>query len=132
MGEFQVQGRQVYEPCEQLNWQPKRLFIVEYVQDGRAYVVDPFRGRVGFGHHMWVSLKSLHETGLTAAGKERKNGYKLRCAPTDQWQVLCGHCLFYVDRADLEEESGGAAGGLCKPCQASIEAQYATPKIVRV
>lgn len=123
--DFTVRPGQVFIPCQHFSWDPLVRFIVESVKDGQAYAVDPYRGRPGFGHHLWVSLKSLHPTGTTATGRERKTGYKLHSGPPAPGQRLCGHCLHYVDQTDLTQDAGGPAGGLCIPCQADIEEQFA-------
>ncbi|HEY5834962.1 hypothetical protein [Streptomyces sp.] len=121
--DFRVQRGQVFVPCQRFNWDPLSTFIVNAVDDGKAYVVIPFGGGRFHpnGRHKWVSLKSLHPTDRTTQGRERKTGYRLHTdAPSGPRQYLCGSCLRYFDREGLAVASYGPASSTCHGCMADI------------
>lgn len=124
---FRVRPGQVYVPCQVYNWAPLSTFVVEQVNDAQAYVVIPFGGgrHHANGRHRWVSLKSLHPTGTTAQGRDRKTGWRLHTdAPTDPNLWLCGSCWTYFDRAGLAVASYGPASSTCHACNAAIDEEF--------
>lgn len=128
--DFAVQSGQVYVPCQIYNWAPLSILIIERATDAQAYVVIPFGGGRHHpnGRHRWVSLKSLHLTGTTTQGRERKTGYRLHTQAPDNWsQYLCGSCLRYFDRKALAIASHGPASSTCHTCKADIEETFPVP-----
>lgn len=116
-----VSAGQVFMPCRTASWSPSRPFIVESVRGDDVYVLDPFGGPKGLGAHRWVKYSSLHPTGTTAAGRERRTGYRLHAGPPAPGQVLCGSCMTYVDPDRLAVKAWGAGRSTCRPCMAAIE-----------
>lgn len=123
-----VKPGQVFLPCRRYNWDPLATLIIESLSraDGKAYAVSPFsRGGGVSGKHMWVSLKSLHETNKTTVGRPRLTGYFLFTeAPEEPGQWLCGGCLKYFPESGLATVAYGPAASTCRGCKVAIEAQY--------
>lgn len=125
---FTVQPGQVFVPCVTYSWEPLSTFIVVGVTGDRVSVVIPFGGGRLHpnGRHRLVALKSLHPTGMTSTGRERKTGWRLYTdAPRKPHQWLCGSCWNYFDRDGLAIASYGPASSTCIPCNAAIEKEYA-------
>lgn len=121
--EFRVLPGQVYVPCQNYNWEPLSTFIVESVGDTHAYVVIPFGGGRHHpnGRHRSVSLKSIHPTGTTGQGRERKTGWRLHTdAPGRPGMWLCGGCWNYFDTEGLASVSYGPASSTCHACEAAL------------
>lgn len=120
---FTVEPRQTYVPCRTSAGSRCRPFVVERVNGDDVYVWDPFGGIKGLGGHRWVKLSSLHPTGTTDKGAERRSGYRLHSAP-GPGQDLCGSCMTYVDPDALAVAAWGSGHSTCKPCMADIEQRY--------
>lgn len=126
--EFTVRPGQVFVPCVTYAWDPPSTFIVEAVAGDRVSVVIPFGGGRHHpnGRHRSVALKSLHATGTTAQGRERRTGWRLHTeAPSNPGLWLCGSCWSYFDREDLAVAAYGPASSTCIPCMAAIDKEYA-------
>lgn len=120
---FTVQPRQAYVPCSPAPGTRRRPFVVERVSGDDVYAWDPFGGIKGLGGHRWVKRASLHPTGITDKGKQRRTGYRLHSVPAPG-QELCGSCMTYVDPDDLAVSAWGTGHSTCQPCKADIEKTY--------
>ncbi|MBR7839845.1 hypothetical protein KDL01_41805, partial [Actinospica durhamensis] len=121
---FAVVAGQTYVPCRTAAGSRCRPFVVERVRGDDVYVWDPFGGIKGLGGHRWVKRSSLHPTGRTDRGAERRTGYRLKSGPPAPGQELCGTCMTYVGPDDLAVSAWGSGHSTCKPCMADIERQY--------
>lgn len=129
---FEVQPRQTYVPCEQLNWQRSRSFVVDSVHGSKVKVWDPFGGPRGLGCWRWVALSSLHPTDTTAKGKKRRTGYRLHAGPpADNRQELCGSCMHWLDTDQFETLAWGTGHSTCRQCKAEIDERYGTPGLTK-
>jgi hypothetical protein len=109
---FEVKQLQTYVPCN--TWQRSRPFLVDLVDGDRIRVWDPTGGR-------WVARRSLHPTGTTTRGKERKTGFYLQCDPPAKGQELCGYCFLWLHPEEMAVLAPGFGLSMCKPCEAVID-----------
>lgn len=117
---FTVERGQTYLPCGR-TLQP---FVVERVVGDKAKVWHPFGGPRGLGTHRWVALRSMHPTGTTDGGKERRTGYRLHSGPPAPGQELCGACMRWFDADGLAVSAWGYGHSTCTVCKEVIDRQY--------
>jgi hypothetical protein len=111
-------------PCVDWTWQPIKPFVVERVVGTKVEVFDPTGGPSHMGCRRWVGLRSLHETGTTKQGKERKTGWRLHAGPPGKRQDLCVACMKWVDVELIDEGMRYTWRGTCAPCWAVQKDRY--------
>jgi hypothetical protein len=111
-------------PCVDWTWQPIKPFVVERVVGTKVEVFDPTGGPSHMGCRRWVGLKSLHATGMTKQGKERKTGWRLHAGPPGKRQDLCVACMKWVDVELIDEGMRYTWRGTCAPCWAVQKDRY--------
>lgn len=117
-GTFQHHWGQVYESC---NPSEKKHLIIDSIDSaaGTAKVSFP-GGRGGRDRNKrrrTIKLSSLHPTGTTTGGAQRRSGYQLMSGPAKPGEAMCEMCYHYFDRVDLDDES-------CQPCTQWLAKTY--------
>lgn len=116
---FQHHWGQVYESCSP---DEKKHLVIDSIDRaaGTAKVSFPggHGGRDRNRRRRTIKLSSLHHTGTTRAGSQRRTGYRLMCEHPEPGQEMCGMCYHYFDRSDL------TARDCCQPCTDELAQMY--------
>ncbi|MYR75156.1 MULTISPECIES: hypothetical protein [unclassified Streptomyces] len=120
---FQHHWGQVYESC---NPDEKKHLIIESIDRaaGTAKVSFP-GGRGGRDRNRrrrTIKLSSLHSTGTTRTGAQRRSGYRLMAGPPKSGEDMCEMCYHYFNRPDLES-------GCCQPCTQWLTETFPRPSV---
>lgn len=120
---FQYHWGQVYESC---NPGEKKYLVIDSIDrdTGTAKVSFPGGrgGRDRNARRRTIKLSSLHPTGTTRTGAERRTGYRLMSGPPKLGQDMCEMCYHYFDRADLDS-------GCCQPCARWLAQAFPRPAV---